>query len=137
MVTQVSFNFGSSSQPSHMCLQCMHPHLPHLHPAFPARPPGVRQHQPPCDALMHDCVNSKPLPSLLILFILQALTRVQQALASHTYLLPCRDWASAYQTTAAEPEGYWLEVEGRLPPDLCGTYFRQAGSDAYRLASQS
>lgn len=35
----------------------------------------MRQHQPPCDALMHDCVNSKPLPSLLILFILQALNQ--------------------------------------------------------------
>ena len=57
--------------------------------------------------------------------------------ASYVCLLPCRDWASAYQTTAAEPEGYWLEIEGRLPPDLCGTYFRQAGSDAHRLASQN
>ena len=36
----------------------------------------------------------------------------------------CSDWASAYVTTGPEEDGYHMEVQGHLPPELTGTYFR-------------
>eukprot|EP00873_Tetraselmis_striata_P027968 jgi/Tetstr1/448232/TSEL_035520.t1 len=34
------------------------------------------------------------------------------------------DWAAGYASGCDCPEGYWMEVTGRLPPELEGTYIR-------------
>ena len=38
--------------------------------------------------------------------------------------MPHRDWQAAYSNCREEPAGYWLPVEGRLPPELEGTFLR-------------
>ena len=40
-------------------------------------------------------------------------------------LLTCRDWASGYSNCKMQPDGYWIDVKGTLPPELTGTYYRQ------------
>ncbi len=37
----------------------------------------------------------------------------------------CRDWAANHQNAQEHPDGYWINVEGNLPKEICGTYFRQ------------
>lgn len=39
-------------------------------------------------------------------------------------LVLSRDWAANHQNAVEYPDGYWINVEGTLPQELCGTYFR-------------
>ncbi|KAK9825744.1 hypothetical protein WJX74_003612 [Apatococcus lobatus] len=46
-----------------------------------------------------------------------------------------RDWAGNHQNAKEHPDGYWVNVEGELPKELCGTYFRN-GPGTYSLGGQ-
>ena len=36
----------------------------------------------------------------------------------------CSDWASVYINHETHLDGYWIDVKGKLPPELTGTYYR-------------
>lgn len=44
------------------------------------------------------------------------------------------DWAAGYASGCDCPEGYWMEVTGRLPPELEGTYIRWGPLGSYETA---
>ncbi|KAL3150931.1 hypothetical protein ABBQ32_000680 [Trebouxia sp. C0010 RCD-2024] len=45
------------------------------------------------------------------------------------------DWASGYSDHKEQPDGYWIDVKGRLPQELTGTYYRN-GPGTYKLGYQ-
>lgn len=46
-----------------------------------------------------------------------------------------RDWANGHINHKEHVDGYWIDVQGTIPPELTGTYYRN-GPGTYKLGNQ-